>query len=405
MTEKRKHPRHWSVNQVCLELMQHDWCSDDMLSLLAAHKIDGAALLELTESDLRHDFFVNVKQRADDLLSHIRSLAPDSFPPPARPAARESAADVTISNCTSEVPEDTPRRSEPDQAPGSTDGGASSLGWVPNADEDDDAVIRRLEDNLDGLYNKIRKETELMEEVRKAKAERNAPRSPGPPARGATRAETGSAREFDWDVGSSDEEGADWRLAEARDGWLWRVFREYRSVRHREHLTKERVGLVSAGEDPVAGKGGGAAEVAGAKWLAGGVYVVEDFDSLPAPAKVGGAVLSEREKRRAYKLAAKRRERVRQFGVWSEAAGDAVLLPGILEAAQRHTRLATLFGTWAAACCSSMAGAPPTTIPLVGVVLAMQRFFYWTTDYAHYTADALSTLVDARGGVAQDHFV
>lgn len=70
-----RHGDTWAtVNDIVLHFSRLSWVPPHFPAFLAAHHIDAEALLELTEEDLRCDFFVGDPVQARRIIKHIDDL-------------------------------------------------------------------------------------------------------------------------------------------------------------------------------------------------------------------------------------------------------------------------------------------------------------------------------------------
>ena len=394
----------WTVCDVCTNLRGCAWCSDELLVMFAANKVDGPCLLDLTLEDLQNDFFINIKSEAEEILARVADLA--GWPLPADGGGNAAAANAAAKAAAAAVEEDAQRQQEAEtkkQCAGEGSNGSSACA--------EQETIQALEDNLRSILRRTAgyddvdcgegagADESLLRESLLASP------SPQPAAEAAAvgGAAAGASRSSS-PAGSNASSTAEEDLSvpphyHAEDTMPWVTFVD---------LQLRRAERCSDGDT--------------LRWLGAADGGLLDLSRVRMYDADGCSDDVRRERRRRYKLCAKRAERMRMFGVLDGgAASDATAAAaaaqqqpstptrlastGLLEGFRREALLCELFDSWARARTVDVSGPAEAAVPFGGLMLSLRVFFYWGDAVSDPEDRALQVVVDRRGCVGRAGFV
>eukprot|EP00756_Hemistasia_phaeocysticola_P057827 Hpha_TRINITY_DN34437_c0_g1::TRINITY_DN34437_c0_g1_i1::g.96198::m.96198 len=435
------HVSDWNVNELMMYLRRQNWCNPNLIARFAAHRIDGAALLELTEQELRKDFFVSSRQGVQDVLVGIRTLASDPAPTRTDTPSQEAlnkAHEAALQAGMLDAPEDSvpPPQDEYDE-----EKVQQELYGEEEAAADDEEIydlervvqakLERLDEtNLQISDRERRRLVKLKSELEGAGADseliaaidgqieqavcdanpnkvEEAPASPSLSPVKPEDAEESQDVSAQPNVSSVHVSGVqiDGLLSQSSDLWLPSEGRH--SWKDFAALQQERAAAVAELQpqqrQDAAARSGAPADLDSKEdfsvWLTCGMPPCVTH-LVPPRGHVGrgsssGLSPEQRQLRRKYKLAAKRREWLRQHGVWVSEKRSRLWKPGLLEEARRHSELTELARGWDRS--EEPEGEGTGRIIFWNVILALQTFFYWSDEKRDAVAEEEGVEVDSKG--------
>ena len=318
-----KSPTTWNTNDVCYYFKKNNLCTDEFLALLASNRVDGMALSELTITELRNDFYLSTKKDALGMMSSIeRILCLSDI---------ESPFDVqskTESLHSSEPESTTCSDISSFDKEGDVDDFQSPKSYSTEQSVDDDLdIISSLQLKLESI---IKRTDAAAEATLQIKQPTYSPTSVVcsshiQPQQQSTLQDDGSDVELSEpdDILNSEKKEVS-QVVSLNKEFTWDEYKQFNDNNNSSR-----------------------------RWLE----------------------ISQKE-RKQYKLTAKRRERIRLYGV--HEVGGSLQRSGILELSSRRSLLENLFDEWDQS--SNPDGFRSEKINCRLVILGLQVFFYWSDD-------------------------